>query len=77
MEKLAALEHDRWASWQRHMHSKGSHDIEGRLCIDSQLFQHWERQINTPYEQLTEREKEMDRVEVRKYLKLIQGGSRG
>lgn len=70
IEEAAAMEHDRWAHWQKYCHSTGIRDSSGiRLTIDS--IERWERQINTPYNELTEKEKESDRFEVRKYLPLI------
>ena len=40
--------------------------------IPTELFNRWERQIRTKYSELPENEKESDRIEVRKYLPLIQ-----
>ncbi len=77
MEELAALEHERWASWQRYLHSKCRPHIgqdggmTGALVIPAELVERWERQIDTPYADLSEREKESDRAEVRKYMQII------
>lgn len=40
--------------------------------IPTEDFNRWERQIATEYEQLSDKEKESDRIEVRKYLPLVQ-----
>lgn len=71
MERLAAIEHDRWAHWQRYMHSKAEKLPNGSLVIPSEFVDQWERQVKTPYDRLTEKEKESDREQVRKYLPVI------
>lgn len=73
VETGAALEHARWARWQKYLHSRGIVDNkgEGYLCIPMGLIKHWERQIETPYSELSESEKESDRKEAREYLPLL------
>lgn len=72
LERLAAVEHERWSHWQRYMHSKATLQPDGSLLIPSDLVRQWERQIATPYNELTEKEKESDREQVRKYLPVIE-----
>jgi hypothetical protein len=72
LEQLAALEHQRWAHWQRYVHSQGSRQADGSLVLPAHLVQHWEHQIGTPYEDLPNTEKESDREQVRKYFPLLQ-----
>jgi hypothetical protein len=71
VEKLAALEHKRWAHWQRYMHSKGSRLPDGSLILPAELVARWEKQIDTNYVKLSDVEKESDRDQVRKYLPVI------
>jgi hypothetical protein len=71
IDDLADIEHERWAHWQRHMHGKCEHRSDGALVIPRELVRQWERQIATPYRELTENEKESDREQVRKYLSTI------
>lgn len=70
-ERLAAIEHERWAHWQRYMHSKALRQPDGSLLIPKEFVERWEHQITTPFESLTDKEKESDRDQVRKYLPLI------
>jgi len=70
-EQLAAIEHERWADWQKYMHSKCNQGSHGRLIIPRVLVTQWERQIKTPYAELSEKEKESDRDQVRRYWHLI------
>ena len=72
IEQLAAIEHERWSSWQRWMHDQCVRDDDGSLTIPAGLVSRWERQIDTPYADLTEREKESDREQVRRYWPLIE-----
>ena len=70
-EKLSDIEHQRWADWQRYLHSKCRVLHDGSLNISSELVEHWERQIETPYAELTEKEKDSDREQVARYLPII------
>jgi hypothetical protein len=72
IELLADLEHQRWAGWQQHVHSKCQRNSDGSLTIPAGYVAALERQIATPYADLSEQEKECDRVEVRKTLALIE-----
>ena len=71
-EQLAAIEHARWAHWQSYMHSKCAPQPDGGLLIPAELVTHWQRMIDTPYDQLTEQEKASDREQVDRYWGLIQ-----
>jgi len=73
-EKLAAIEHERWADWQKYLHSTCTLDRQdiGSLIIPEALVERWERQINTKYEDLSEEEKQSDRDQVDRYWNLIQ-----
>ena len=68
VEQLAALEHERWAHWQSYVHSVAERRVDGSLVIPPNLVARWERQIATPYADLTEAERESDREQVRRYL---------
>ena len=89
-EELAALEHDQWAHWTRHMlevlepllaYGRGAisaiarREIENGFTVPDperaeQAIRRWNRQINTPYEALTEKEQESDRVWADKVLEV-------
>ena len=71
LEKLAAIEHDRWAHWQRFVHEQGERQQDGSLVLPSHLVAKWERLIATPYAQLTNMEQESDRDQVRRYLPVV------
>ncbi|TBD74581.1 hypothetical protein [Rhizobium ruizarguesonis] len=71
LEQLADIEHERWSHWQKYMHSKGVRQGDGSLLIPAELVEQWDRQIATPYAELSDLEKESDREQVRKYLPTI------
>lgn len=71
IDELANIEHIRWAHWQRYLHKKCKRQLDGSLVIPADLAKQWQRQIDTPYQALSEAEKESDRDQVRKYLTTI------
>jgi hypothetical protein len=71
LERLAAIEHERWAHWQRFMHEQGERQPDGSLLLPADLVAKWDHLINTPYAQLTEKERESDRDQVRRYLPIL------
>lgn len=68
-EQLAAIEHERWSDWQTWVHKVINEGVEGTTL--EQFMERWERQINTPYAELSEAEKNSDREQVDRYLPLI------
>lgn len=72
VEILSAAEHERWAHWQRYLHGKCERQPDGSLVIPADLVRRWEAQIDAPYRQLSEAEKDSDREQVRKVIQLIE-----
>lgn len=70
-EKLADIEHQRWADWQKYVHGVSKVEADG-VKIPMGYADHWDRQINTPYAELSEREKQSDREQVDRYWHLIE-----
>jgi hypothetical protein len=73
IDKLADVEHQRWAHWQSYMHSKGAVLTDGSLLLPPDLVARWEKQIKTPFEKLSDDEQESDREQVRHYIPAITG----
>jgi len=71
LEKLATIEHERWAHWQQYMHDHCEKASDGSLVIPPALAQRWQAQIDTRYADLSEAEKDSDREQVRRYLSTI------
>jgi hypothetical protein len=71
IEVLARAEHERWSHWQRFVHGQCATAPGGGLLIPAELVARWNRQIGTPFDQLSEEEKESDREQVRAYLPVV------
>lgn len=71
IEQLADIEHERWAHWQRYVHSKCIRQPDGSLLLPADLVSRWGKQMDMKYAELDDQEKESDREQVRKYLPLI------
>jgi hypothetical protein len=79
IEALAAKEHASWARWMAYLFSRCERvSVPGRggplfsaLRIPPELVERWQRQITTPYAELSETEKQSDREEVAHILPII------
>ena len=66
-EKLADIEHQRWSDWQKYCH-KILREHYLSFMVES-VLERWDRQIATPYKDLSE--KDSDREQVMRYWHLI------
>lgn len=71
VDRLAAVEHERWAHWQQYLHDQCQRTNDGSLVIPAELVKRWSAQIKNPYTELSEAERESDRDQVRRYLPII------
>ena len=60
-ERIAALEHEQWAHWTDHLLDN----------LTPENVERWRRQIDTPYDLLSEPEKDSDREWADRVLGLI------
>lgn len=72
-EVLADLEHKRWAGWQKHLHTECGKNDDGSVTIPAGYVAALERQIETPYADLNEDEKDHDRKEADNTLGILAG----
>ena len=72
-ETLAAIEHERWADWQKWCHQVLWDNVPSHIMQDHvyPILKRWDEQIETPYENLTALEKDSDREQVDRYWHLI------
>ena len=63
IEKLADLEHEQWIEWSK--------NIGGSETISEDRLNRW-RNLWKPYSELTDNEKEQDRVYARKVVGLLE-----
>lgn len=71
IERLAEAEHASWARWMDYLFSRSLTCQDGSVVIPGDLVRRWQIQARTPYADLSEREKESDRAEVRLILPAI------
>lgn len=74
VERLAAIEHERWADWQKWCHKVLREQLNPNGCDNDleDVLRRWDRQIGTPYSELSEAEKQSDRDQVMRYWPLVQ-----
>lgn len=73
-EALAGLCHEQWSGWMRYLFGKCTapiHHTEGGLIIPDEFVKRWNRQVLTPYAMLSEEEKESDRKEADKIIRVL------
>jgi hypothetical protein len=70
-EDLADYAHAAWSGWMVYLFEKSTTRPNGDVVIPSELAARWARQVATPYQELPEGEKESDKVEARKMLKIM------
>ncbi len=70
-EKLSDLQHEIWSHWMRYLFSCCTINADGSATIPADKVQRWQRQTETPYSQLTEKERESDREQADKVLNVL------
>jgi len=73
IEKLADYAHEAWSGWMKYLFEKSSSSEDGSVTIPKELVDRWTRQLETPYEDLSEEEKASDRKEAYKMLNIVKG----
>lgn len=79
-EQLAEYAHDAWSSWMKYLFQQGQFKgkiVEGKHVMEwimpAWFVERWQRQMNTPYADLPESEKESDREEADRMLAIVRG----
>ena len=78
LEELARYAHEAWSRWMKHIWKLYPPFINDRfdcVIIEGESRERWDRQMNTPYADLTEDEKESDRKEARRILAITREGA--
>jgi len=76
-ELIAEIVHEQWASWMKYQLSRAVENGGARTCVLITDARRWMRQANTPYEDLSEAEKESDREWADKYLAVLNANDVG
>ena len=72
-EQLADYAHDAWSGWMKYLFSKCHVNQDGSVTVPAWAVERWTRQMNTPYAELPEGEKESDRKEADRMLRIVEG----
>lgn len=75
-EILADLCHDQWSGWMKYLFSKCEPTIlsetnEKALIIPLWAVERWQRQMNTLYQDLPKEEKDSDRKEADRFIRIL------
>lgn len=71
-EKLAALAHEQWSGWMRYLFSKGTFNPDNSTwTMPMWAVKRWVRQMQTLYANLSENEKDNDRTEADRMIKIV------
>jgi hypothetical protein len=71
-QQLAAIEHERWADWQKWCHKILRENLGNDNIELERVLERWEVQIATPYKMLSDAEKASDMEQVDRYWPLIE-----
>ena len=72
VEEVAELVHEIWANWMKYMFEHGEFAKDtGAWFMPASKVERWSRQLNTPYSELSEKEKDTDREIAIQYLDLL------
>lgn len=70
-EKLAASQHAIWAYWMKYMFGVGQFLTDGTWLMPADKVERWQRQMNTPFEALSEQEQASDLRQADKVIKAM------
>ena len=71
-EELAKYAHEAWSGWMDHLFRHSYHVNDGTYRIPKWAVDRWKRQARTHYENLSDDEKESDRIEADRILKIME-----
>lgn len=71
IENISAVQHEIWAEWMKHLFSVSAYNEDGTITIPANKVTRWQRQIMTPYPDLSESEKDSDRKQATKIIESL------
>ena len=72
-EALAKVSHEIWCHWMGYLFTQGVGHPDGSFTIKASAVNRWRTQNSNLYEELSEQEKDSDRRQADKILKVING----
>lgn len=70
-EALAGVSHEIWSHWMRYQKSCGKVDASSNFALPAEKVTRWERQMETPYQDLTVKEQSSDLEQADKILRVL------
>ena len=70
-ENIASTMHSIWSHWMRYLFSVSIKNEDGTYTIPVGKVDRWQRQLETPYELLTDEEKQSDREQAIKIMNIF------
>ena len=70
-ERLATLAHEQWSGWMQYLFSGSIENADGSATIPAWAVRRWQRQMTTPYAELSEGEKASDRAEAQRVIDIL------
>lgn len=71
IDLLADVQHQIWSHWMRYLFSICSVNLDGSMTIPADKVRRWKRQMDTSYEDLTEKERQSDINQALKVIKVL------
>lgn len=71
-EALSDVSHEIWSHWMRYLFTTLDTTPECGAVIPHERLSRWHRQMHTPYNELTEAEKDSDREQADKILAVLE-----
>ena len=70
-QDLAAEAHAQWSHWMKYLFTCGTLNVDGSFTIPADKVERWQRQMNTDYSGLSEKEQISDIEMVNRYLAIL------
>jgi len=70
-EKMADQCHAQWVGWMKYLFTRGVFHKDGSFTINAKSVDRWLTQNACYYHELSEKEKDSDRKEADKFLKIV------
>lgn len=77
LELIADVQHEIWSKWMRHLFKVSQGWIDGSVSIPADKVNRWKYQMNTPYYELSENEKDSDRHQADLVIRAIRSAEEG
>lgn len=70
--ELSDYAHEAWSGWMQHLFDVCEKNENGTVTIPKSRVERWMRQIQTPYENLSQEEQNSDNVEADRIIEILQ-----